>query len=364
MEVVMGASFTLAEIADLVKGDLAGDPEKRITGVNTLTDAGGEEIVYLQDRRYLAEFKSTRAGAALVPRGLDFQGVDTIAVDRPRLAFTRIAQLFHPLLPEVEKGVHETALLAESVHLGQGVSIGAYAIVGNGVRLGRGGVVGPLCVIGPGVSIGEGSYLFASVVVREGVRIGRQCVIHPGVVLGSDGFGYEADERGEYMKIPHVGGIVIEDNVEIGANVTIARAAMGETRIARGTKLDNLVHIAHNVQIGENGLLCAQVGVAGSTRIGRRVVIGGQAGLIDHLKVGDFVRIGAQAGVTKSVEDGETVSGYPARPHRIAMKKEAILSRIVKMYDTIKHLTKRVETIERELTDDGRRSEHLSRDRE
>lgn len=359
----MGVSFSLAEIAGLVKGDLAGDPQKRVSGVNTLEDAGPDDLVYLSDRRYLEEFRRTRAGAAIVPRGLDTGRMNAIAVDRPRLAFARIAQLFHPLIPAAEKGIHETALVGRSVRLGEDVSVGPYAIVGDGAGLGRDVVVGSLCIIGRGVSIGDGSYLFPGVFVREGVSIGRNCIIHPGAVLGSDGFGFEMNEKGEYVKIPHVGCIVIEDDVEIGANVTIARAAMGETRIARGTKLDNLVHIAHNVRIGENCLLCAQVGVAGSTRIGRGSILGGQAGLVDHLAVGEFVRIGAQAGVTKSVRDRETISGYPARPHTIALRKEAMLSRLERIYGAIRNLAKRVETIERELTHDGRRNAHLSRDR-
>jgi UDP-3-O-[3-hydroxymyristoyl] glucosamine N-acyltransferase len=360
----MQASFTLAELADLVQGDLTGDPGKRIAGVNTLTAAGPDEIVYLQERRYLAALRDTKAGAAVVPRGLGFEKTNIIAVDRPRLAFTRISRLFHPAIPPITKGIHETALVARTARVGEGVSIGAYAIIGEGAHLGTGVAVEPLCVIGEDVSIGEGSYLYASVVVREGISIGRNCIIHSGVVLGSDGFGFEPDENGDYVKIPHTGTIVIEDDVEIGANTTIDRAAMGETRISQGTKLDNLVHIAHNVRIGEGSLLCAQAGVAGSTSIGKGAILGGQAGVLGHLTIGDFVRVGAQAGVMKSVKDRETLSGYPARPHRVAMRKEAILSRLERIFDTIKNLTKRVETLEKELIDDRRRSEHLSRDRE
>jgi len=353
----MVAKFTLAEIAEKVEGDLEGDPSRKITGVNTLEEAGKGEIVYLQDKRYAKKFERTGAAAALVPAGFVSNRIDTITVARPKLAFAKVIQLFHPALPSVPKGIHTSAQVEKSVSIGKDVSIGALAVIGRHASLGDGVVVGPQCYIGDGVEIGDGSYLFPGVIVRERVKIGRECIIHSGAVLGSDGFGFEMDEHGKPVKIPQVGELVIEDEVEIGANVTIDRATIGTTRISKSVKLDNLVHIAHNVQIGENSLLCAQVGIAGSTKIGKGSILGGQAGLVDHLDIGEYVRIGAQAGVTKSVKDHETISGYPARPHKLALKREAMISRLEKMYVLIKEFGKRIEKLERDVSDEEHRGE-------
>jgi len=351
----MAETFVLAEIAELIGGKLEGDPRKRITGVNTLEEAGKGDIVYLQDMRYRKKLESTGAAAAILPVGFDCSCIDAITVDRPKLAFAKVIQLFHPVLPSVHRGIHRSADVAETVSAGMDIAIGAFAVVSGDARLGDGVVVGSHCFIGEGVEIGAGSYLFPGVVVREGVTIGKECIIHSGAVLGSDGFGFDMDEKGRPIKIPQIGKLVIEDDVEIGANVTVDRATIGITRIGKSVKLDNLVHIAHNVQIGENSLLCAQVGIAGSTTLGKGTVLGGQAGLVDHLEIGNYVRIAAQAGVSKSVKDNETISGYPARPHRHALKREALLSRLEKMYDMIKAFGKRIDILEGEVRDEKQR---------
>ncbi|MFQ6103789.1 MAG: UDP-3-O-(3-hydroxymyristoyl)glucosamine N-acyltransferase [Candidatus Glassbacteria bacterium] len=348
----MRTSYTLADIADLIKGELKGDPHKKITGVNTIEDANENEIVYLKDRRYLKKLEESKAAAVVISKSQKCRHMDTISVDRPRLAFIKVVSLFHPSVPSTKPGIHKTAVISESATVGERVSIGAYAVVGDGVRLGRGVVVGSFCYIGDGVEIGDECHLYPAVIIREEVKIGNRCIIHPGAILGSDGFGFETDDSGRQQKIPQAGKLIVEDEVEIGANVSIDRAALGTTVIGKGAKLDNLVHIAHNVKIGEDSILCAQVGIAGSTRIGKGAVLAGQAGLVDHLEIGDRVRIGAQAGVTKSVKDNETISGYPARPHKIAMKREAMLSRLDKMYGLVKELKRRVEKLEREIADE------------
>jgi len=353
----MADTYTLVDIAELIEGNLQGAPLKKITGVSTLEEAGENDIVYLHDKRYVKKLEQTRAAAAIVPAGFDYSRIDTITVDNPKLAFAKVIQLYYPVLPPVSKGIHRLALVDKTASTGKDVSIGAYAVVCGKASLGDGVVVGPQCFIGEGVEIGNGSYIFPGVVVREGVEIGKDCIIHSGAVLGSDGFGYEMDKQGKPIKIPQVGKLVIEDEVEIGANVTVDRATIGTTRISQSVKLDNLVHIAHNVQIGENSLLCAQVGIAGSTKVGKGSIMGGQAGLVDHLDIGNYVRIAAQAGVSKSVKDNETISGYPARPHKHALKREAMLSRLEKLYGMIKGFSRRIEKLERELYDEKPRGE-------
>ncbi len=353
----MGKSYSLSFIAELIGGELEGDPEKQIRGVGTIEDAGDGELIYVQDLRYLRQLEHTRAAAVIIPPGSTADNLCSISVQRPKLAFARVAALFSPVLPPAEKGIHRTAVIDDSARLGKDISIGAYTVIGKAVILGDEVVIGPLCSLGDNVRIGAGSYVFARVVVRERVSIGKDCIVHPGAVLGSDGFGFETDDDGNQIKIPQMGNLVIEDNVEIGANVTIDRAAMGTTKIGYGVKLDNLVHIAHNVKIGKGCLLCAQVGIAGSTTIGEGSVLGGQAGLVDHLEIGDHVKIGAQSGVIKSVKSNETISGYPARPHKKALKREAMLSRLEKMYDIMKELRERVSKLEREIAHEKRKSE-------
>jgi UDP-3-O-[3-hydroxymyristoyl] glucosamine N-acyltransferase len=355
----MGKAYSLSEIAALIQGELHGDPQKKIAGVSSITDATEVDIVYVENRRFLKELIGSRAGAAIVPPGYPLPELSSIVTERPRLAFAKVAQLFHPLVPPVNKGIHATAILDGSVVRGDDISIGAYSVVGKDVKLGQGVVIGSMCCIGDGVEIGDRSYLFPGVIVREAVRIGKDCIIHPGAVLGSDGFGFEPDANGRYVKIPQKGILVIEDEVEIGANVTIDRATGGTTRIGRGVKLDNLIHIAHNVGIENDCLLCAQVGIAGSTKIGQGSVLGGQVGVVDHVEIGHHVRIGAQAGVTKSVRAMETISGYPARPHKLALKREAMLSRLERMYGMIEELKSRIDELEREMADEKRKSERI-----
>jgi UDP-3-O-[3-hydroxymyristoyl] glucosamine N-acyltransferase len=205
----MSKSYTLSEIAVLVSGELSGEPDKKITGVNTIDEANEDEIVYLQNKKYFKKFERTRAAAALIPPGHSFKKIATITVDRPKLAFAKVVQAYHPLLPAAVKGIHESAVVDETAVLERDVSIGPYTVVGKDVRLGVGVVVGPMCCIGDSVEIGDGSYIFQGVQVREDVTIGKNCIIHPGAVLGSDGFGFETDEQGRHVKIPQVGKLVL-----------------------------------------------------------------------------------------------------------------------------------------------------------
>lgn len=309
-----GESTALSEVAALLGGQLEGDGARRVSGVARLGDAGADEISFcaLGDYRHLVA--GTEAAAVIVDRSFDpppetRADLAFIRVDNAYLAVATAVRHFHPeVLPE--RSIHPGAAIDPTATLADGVAVGAGTVIGANAAIGRDTIIGAGCVLAEGIEIGADCRLHANVTLYPSVRIGDRVIVHAGVVLGADGFGYATD-RGRHVKIPQVGGLVIEDDVEIGANACIDRAALGVTRVARGTKIDNLVQIGHNCQVGADSILCGQVGVGGSTVIGKGVMIGGQAGLGGHLHIGDGVRIAAASGVTNSLADGATVAGYP-----------------------------------------------------
>jgi UDP-3-O-[3-hydroxymyristoyl] glucosamine N-acyltransferase len=341
------AELTLSEVARLVGGVPVNDRGQVLRRVAPLESAGEEALSFVANARYAAYLQTTGAGAVLVPQGGAIVLPDHlggIRVDDPHRALALVIPVFHPQ-PRAPEGVHPTAVLGEDVQLGRGVSIGPAAVLGDRVRLGDGAVVGAHSVVGEGAAIGAETVLHPHVTLYPGVVVGSRCILHAGVRLGSDGFGYVFVE-GEHRKVPQVGGCIVEDDVEIGANTTVDRGSVGDTVIGRGAKLDNLVHVGHNVRIGEKAVVVAQVGISGSTRVGAGAVLGGQAGVAGHLTVGAGARVGAQAGVTADVPAGETVSGYPARPHREALRAQAALFRLPALRD-------RIRTLERAVADLG-----------
>ncbi len=327
---------SLGEIATHICGDLEGDPGIKVAGVAGIDTATEHDITYLADRRYRSLLSTTQAACVVIARDVEDVQRPVIRVDDPQLAFVKILELFAPQ-DRRQPGVHSLACIESDVRLKPGVTISAFVYVGSGTRIGRNTYLGPHVSIGENVVIGKESRLEAGVVIGEGIRIGDRVRIHSGAVVGSDGFGYlQRDNR--HLKIPQLGTVVVEDDVEIGANSAIDRATTGETRIGRGTKIDNLVHIGHNVCIGENSLIVAQVGIGGSTSIGSNVVLAGQAGLVDHLVIGDGCIVGAQAGVTKSFPPGTTISGYPARPHHKAQRAYAALQKLPELLRRVERL--------------------------
>jgi len=336
--------YSLSWIAGVVGGAIAGDGDIVLEGVASLASASVRDISFLANRKYLPMLAKSHAGAVICPEDLEISGRNLLRVRDPYLAFGQAVSLFHPPAEPSAPGVHPTALLGEDVEFGKSVSIGPYSIIGDRSSLSDNVVVGPLVYLGEGVEIGENTVLGPRVTVYNGVRIGRRCLIQSGTVLGGDGFGFAREATGRYRKIPQVGGLVIEDDVETGSNCAVDRGSLDDTIIARGTKLDNLVHVAHNVTVGEDSLLIAQVGISGSTHVGKNVVLAGQSGLVGHLEIGDGAVVGAQAGVTRSVKAGEVVSGYPARPHKYALKTQASL---VKIPAIVKKLTALEEKIEK-----------------
>jgi UDP-3-O-[3-hydroxymyristoyl] glucosamine N-acyltransferase len=251
-------------------------------------------------------------------------------------------QHFFPTTQKLKSGIHSTAQVSTDVKLGKDVAIGACVIIESGVHIGDHVSIFPGCYIGKNTKIGHHVTLYPKVIIREEVEIGNHVIIHPGAVLGSDGFGF-AQEKGRYFKIPQTGRVVIEDDVEIGANCCIDRATLGETRIHRGAKLDNLIQIAHNVEVGEHTVIAAQTGISGSTKIGNYCMLGGQVGLVGHITLGDHVIIGAQSGVSKSVKDNNFFSGYPAQPHRLQLKIDAAQRRLPEILKRIKKLEEQLE---------------------
>ena len=319
----------LSEAAGLLDAEVLGDGAIEFQRVSPIHDAGPDDLAFLGDRRYAFHLPDCRARALLVSSELaEAEGgpADRVVVSNPQEALRTLLEALHP--PEKpDEGVSEGAFVDPTATLGESVSVAHGAVIGPAADLGPGVVIGPNSVVGEGVRIGAGSRIYPNVTLYPGVVLGERVIIHAGTRIGVDGFGYVLRE-GRHEKIPQVGGCEIGDDVEIGANCTIDRGSIGRTRIGSGCKIDNLVHIAHNVQIGPGSVLVAQVGIAGSTEVGTGVVFGGQAGITGHVKIGAGARIGAQAGVIGDVAPGETVSGYPARNHREYLRAMAALMKL------------------------------------
>jgi len=333
----------LRELAARLGCELSGDGEVEIRGVAGLEQAGPDELSFLANPRYADKLEATRAGALVVAPGHATR-LPCLVSDNPYLAFSRAVALVRPQ-PRPAAGVHPSAQVDASAVLGEGVHVGALSVVGPRVRIGARSLLHPHVVLYEGVEIGEDCELHSGVQVRERCRLGRRIVVQNGAVIGGDGFGFARDAEGRYHKFPQVGIVVVEDDVEIGVLTAIDRAALGETRIGRGTKLDNLVQVGHSVTIGEDTVLAGQVGVAGSTRIGRRVTLAGQVGVAGHLEIGDGVIATAQTGIPGSVEPGAIVSGSPAIENRAWRKSSAVFAKLPELLRRLRELERKVESL-------------------
>jgi UDP-3-O-[3-hydroxymyristoyl] glucosamine N-acyltransferase len=339
--------FTLGQLAEALDATLDGDPTRVVTGVAPLDAASSDDISFLTDRRYERAARASRAGAFVAPPGTSGLPGPVLGCASPQLAMIRLLSLFHPALPAIP-GIAASAIVDRTATVDATATVGPLAVVEAGASIGARVRVHALACVGRGVVVGDDSVLHPHVVLYEGVRLGRGVVVHAGAVLGADGFGYVPGPDG-HRKIPQVGAVVVEDDVEIGANTTIDRATLGATVVGRGTKIDNLVQVAHNVAIGEHCILAAQTGIAGSSRLGRGVFTGGQAGVSDHVTLGDGAMLAAQSGVIQDVEPGARLAGTWGRPVAQAKRIFVVQGELPDMSARLKTLERRVAELEARL---------------
>ncbi len=337
--------FSLGELSRVLGATLRGDAEIRVRGLRPLEVAGPDEISFLTHAKYVSLLSRCKAGALIVSSSFQDLEYPLLISDNPYLTMARAAQLFAPV-PEATPGVHPTAWVAPEAQVDPTASLGPLCQLGTGSRVGAGTILHGGVVVGNEVEIGNGCLLYPNVAVLDRCKIGHNVIIHAGTVIGSDGFGFAQDEQGRHVKIPQSGIVQIDDDVEIGSNCSIDRATFGRTWIQRGAKIDNLVMIAHNVVVGEDSILVAQVGISGSTRIGKHVVLAGQVGVAGHLEIGDGARVGAKSGVPHSIKPGEDMLGIPAVPSKQFFQTFANLQRLSQFKEQLRQLQNRVRQLE------------------
>jgi UDP-3-O-[3-hydroxymyristoyl] glucosamine N-acyltransferase len=335
---------TLKELAELVGGIVIGEDDLEIHRVAAIDKAEPGDITFLANPKYLPLLQTTKASAVIVKPGIEAPGCSLLQCANPYLAFAKILTALY-VHPPKARGVMPGACVDPEARIADGATVHPGCVVGKNVSVGAGTTLYPGVILYDDVTVGENCLIHGGVVVREGCRIGNRVIIQPGAVVGSDGFGFAPDGEG-YFKIPQVGIVVLEDDVEIGANTCLDRAAMGETRIGRGTKVDNLVQLAHGVKVGEHSIIVAQVGISGSTSIGKHCTLGGQVGVAGHLKIGDRTMIGAQSGIAGNLEGGQVYSGTPAIPHKDWLKASISYAKLPEMRREINRLRRQIEELE------------------
>ncbi len=340
--------INVSDIADKIGAKLIGDSSVEIKDISPIQNSHEGHLTFISNKKYTKYLSTTKASAVIIGMDCDVEkikGKTFLQVKNPYFAFSNVVKMFYPDKRLIEKGIHLSAIIGEKTDLGTEVSLGAHAVIGRRCAIGDRTVIMPGVVVGDGVKIGADCKIYSNVSIRENVIIKNRVIIHNGTVIGSDGFGF-AFEGGKYHKIPQIGTVVIEDDVEIGANTCIDRAALGQTVISRGTKIDNLIQIAHNCKIGEDCVVASQAGISGSTVIGNRVQIGGQAGFVGHITIGDGAIIAAQSGVTKSIDSGKFVYGTPANDYKKEFRIHAALRRLPELLKEIVTIKKRIKKLE------------------
>lgn len=331
--------ISLREIAEKVGGELHGDSTLVISGVSGIIDAGEGQITFLASPQFLKHLDTSQASAVIVGKGVPkeaLEGKSFVVVENPIMASLKLIELFREP-PPASRGVSPLAFVSKDVTISDQALVFPNAYIGNGAEIGADVIIYPFVYVGDDVRIGEGSILYPNVTVYSGVTLGKRVIVHAGAVLGSDGFGYIWNGV-EHVKIPQIGTLIVEDDVEIGANTAIDRASLNSTIIGRGTKIDNLVQIGHNVSIGSCSIIVSQVGIAGSSTIGKNVILGGQAGVKDHVTVGDNVRAGGGTGITKDVPANSTISGLPHMNHRDWLRLQTYLKKLPDIADRLKRI--------------------------
>lgn len=339
--------FTAQKIAEFLNGNIEGDPSVKVTTISKIEEATSGTLAFIANPKYGKYLYETRASIVLVNRDFEVKEkvIPTlIRVEDAYQAFASLLQMYEQSKPQ-KKGIHEKASIAATANIGENVFVGAFVSIGENANIGKNVKIYPNCTIGDNVVVGDDSIIYAGVNIYNECRVGSGCILHSGVIVGSDGFGFAPQQETNYQKIPQVGNVVIEDDVEIGANTTIDRATMGSTLIKKGVKIDNLVQIAHNVEIGENTVIVAQVGIAGSTKIGKKCMLAGQVGIVGHIKVGDNVKIAAQSGITGNVKDGAILLGSPGADIQSARRSIAIYRQLPGLRDQVIQLEKEIEKL-------------------
>lgn len=348
----MNLQFTAAQIAEMAGGTVEGDASVTVNSFTKIEEGHPGAIAFLANMRYAHYLYTTEASVVLIGKDFELERpvkATLIRVDNPYATVARLMQMAAQLLTPQPSGVEQPSYVAADVKLPDDVYVGAFAYVGAGARIGAGVKIYPQAYVGAGVELGEGTTVYPGAKIYHGCRIGARCVVHAGAVIGADGFGFAPQPDGSYSKIPQLGRVEIADDVEIGACTTVDRATMGATRIGRGTKLDNLIQVAHNVEIGTDTVMAAQVGIAGSTKIGSNCMIGGQVGFAGHSHIGDKVGIAAQSGIPGNVASGSRLMGSPAIDAREYMKQTVYLKRLGDMQ-------RRIELLEKKLNNDLNKS--------
>ena len=334
-------AYTLKDIAEFIEGELMGEETVEINGVSDIEDAKKGEIAFVDNPKFKEKIYTTQASCIITSFDIKDVKKPIIKCKNPSLAITKIIEKMFPLDMQHPKGVDKSALIGKNVKLGKDVAIGANSVIEHGASIGDRSIIYPLVYIGRDTVVGKNTLIYPNVTVREKAIIGNNVTIHSSSVIGSDGFGFVKNGQ-VFLKIPQMGIVEIQDDVEIGACVSIDRARFGKTVIGKGTKIDNLVQIAHNVRIGENCIVVAQVGISGSVNIGNNVMLGGQAGITDHVDIGDNVMVSAKGGITKSVPSRTIMSGIPARPHNV-------MKRLVAHIDNLPKIVERLDELEKKL---------------
>lgn len=340
-------SISVEELARLLNCPFEGNGKTEIRGISSLEQAKEGDLVFLAHPKYRALLEKSESSAAIIPVEEKYEKIPVIKSENPHLAFIKAVELFYTPY-RLEPGIHPSAVVSPSAKIGNGVAVGAFVYIGDEVCVGAKTVIFPFVAIYPRVRIGKECVIHSHVSIREDVRLGNRVIIHNGASIGSDGFGY-LQEKKRHIKIPQAGTVIIEDDVEVGANTAIDRAALGETIIKKGTKIDNLVQIAHNVEIGPNCILAGLAGISGSVKIGKNVIMGGQVGVADHVKIGDNAILAGKTGATKDIPPGSIVAGYPHLDIRDWRKTKALLPQLYDLAKDIKRLKKKIEELERKI---------------
>lgn len=336
--------YTIKEIARMVDGYVIGESDIEIIGVAGVGEIKEKQITFAEDKKYLASAENSSAAAIIVPENIKESKKTLISVKNPRLAYAKVSSLFAPVV-FYKSGIDSSAVVSTKAEIGENVSIHPRVVVEEGVIIEDNTILAPGVFVGKGSKIGSNTVIHPNVVIEYNSIIGSNVIIHSGTVIGSDGYGFVTTADGHY-KIPQLGNVIIEDNVEIGANVTVDRGASGPTVIAKGTKIDNLVQVAHNVKIGPDCLIISQVGIAGSTQLGERVTLAGKTGVVGHIKIADNATIASASTVTKSTPSGVFYSGNPAHDHKAELKEQAALRKLPELIKKIKKLEKKVNELE------------------